>query len=37
LVARYPQYAQRRPSGDLIVVDVQRWSGWSALPQTQVF
>jgi PPOX class probable F420-dependent enzyme len=35
LVARYTQYAQRRPSGDLIVVEVQRWSGWSA--QTQVF
>jgi PPOX class probable F420-dependent enzyme len=30
LVARYVQYAQRRPSGDLIVVDVQRWSGWRA-------
>jgi PPOX class probable F420-dependent enzyme len=30
LVARYVQYAQRRPSGDLIVVEVQRWSGWRA-------
>ena len=30
LVARYVQYAQWRPSGDLIVVDVQRWSGWRA-------
>ena len=30
LVARYVQYAQQRPSGDLIVVDVQRWSGWRA-------
>jgi PPOX class probable F420-dependent enzyme len=30
LVARYPQYAQRRPSGDLIVVEVSRWSGWRA-------
>ncbi len=30
LVARYVQYAQRRPSGDLIVVEVERWSGWRA-------
>jgi len=30
LTARYPQYEQRRPSGDLIVVEVSRWSGWSA-------
>jgi PPOX class probable F420-dependent enzyme len=30
LVGRYVQYAQRRPSGDLIVVEVQRWSGWRA-------
>jgi PPOX class probable F420-dependent enzyme len=29
LSARYVQYAQRRPSGDLIVVEVERWSGWS--------
>jgi PPOX class probable F420-dependent enzyme len=30
LAARYGQYAQRRPSGDLVVVEVNRWSGWSA-------
>ena len=30
LVARYVQYGHRRPSGDLIVVEVQRWSGWRA-------
>ena len=30
LAARYVQYAQRRPSGDLIVVEVERWSGWRA-------
>jgi PPOX class probable F420-dependent enzyme len=30
LVSRYVQYAQRRPSGDLIVIEVQRWSGWKA-------
>jgi len=29
LVARYPQYDRRRPDGDLIVVEVERWSGWS--------
>lgn len=37
LVLRYAQYARRRPSGVLIVVDVQRWTGWSALPQANVF
>jgi PPOX class probable F420-dependent enzyme len=30
LVARYVQYGHERPSGDLIVVEVQRWSGWRA-------
>lgn len=30
LMARYVQYAQRRPIGDLIVVEVERWSGWRA-------
>ncbi len=30
LVARYPQYRDRRPSGPVLVIDVQRWSGWSA-------
>ena len=30
LVARYVQYAHRRPSGDLILVEIQRWSGWRA-------
>ena len=30
LVARYPQYAAARPRGPLLVVDVARWSAWSA-------
>lgn len=32
LVARYPQYAGRVPAGPVIVVEVDRWSGWSAGP-----
>ncbi|MBA2530438.1 MAG: TIGR03668 family PPOX class F420-dependent oxidoreductase [Euzebyales bacterium] len=30
LAARYPVYADARPSGPLVVVNVNRWSGWSA-------
>jgi PPOX class probable F420-dependent enzyme len=30
LVARYDAYRDRPPSGPVIVVDVERWSGWSA-------
>lgn len=29
LVAKYPQYAQNRPSGPVIQVAVERWSGWT--------
>ena len=29
LVARYPQYAARRPAGPFITVRVDRWTGWS--------
>jgi PPOX class probable F420-dependent enzyme len=32
LVAKYPQYAERRPVGPVAVVRVERWSGWSAYP-----
>jgi PPOX class probable F420-dependent enzyme len=28
LAARYPQYAERRPSESVIVISVSRWSGW---------
>jgi PPOX class probable F420-dependent enzyme len=30
LVARYDQYRARRPAGPVLVVDVDRWTGWSA-------
>jgi len=30
LTTRYPQYTDRPPAGPFILVDVQRWSGWSA-------
>lgn len=30
LLARYSHYRVRPPSGPLIVVEVRRWSGWSA-------
>jgi PPOX class probable F420-dependent enzyme len=30
LVDRYPQYRERRPSGTIILIEVERWSGWSA-------
>jgi PPOX class probable F420-dependent enzyme len=30
LVERYTQYAQRPPQGPVVVVDVARWSCWSA-------
>ena len=30
LVARYPQYRTRPPTGPVVALDVQRWSEWSA-------
>jgi PPOX class probable F420-dependent enzyme len=30
LVARYPQYADRRPAGPVLAITVSRWTGWSA-------
>ncbi|WP_188194505.1 TIGR03668 family PPOX class F420-dependent oxidoreductase [Nonomuraea sp. SYSU D8015] len=30
LAAKYPHYRDRRPAGPVIVVDVTRWTGWSA-------
>lgn len=30
LAARYDPYRERPPEGALIVVEVERWSGWSA-------
>lgn len=32
LVAKYPQYAERRPEGPVIAISVTRWSGWAAGP-----
>src|SRR6478609_9002708 len=31
LVARYPQYRDDPPAGPVIVVEVDHWSGWSAI------
>ena len=30
LVQRFPQYRDEAPSGPLLVVTVQRWSGWAS-------
>jgi PPOX class probable F420-dependent enzyme len=30
LSARYAQYAQQRPPGPVIAIDVQTWTGWAA-------
>jgi PPOX class probable F420-dependent enzyme len=30
LAAKYPQYAQRRPSGAVLALDAERWTGWQA-------
>lgn len=30
LADRYPAYREATPSGPLVLVDVRRWSGWSA-------
>ena len=32
LVAKYPQYVERRPEGPVISISVARWSGWAAGP-----
>ncbi len=32
LVRRYPQYADRPPAGEVLAVDVLRWSGWLSHP-----
>lgn len=32
LVAKYQQYRALPPSGPVVVVEVERWSGWSAGP-----
>jgi PPOX class probable F420-dependent enzyme len=30
LVAKYEQYREHVPAGPVVLVDVQRWSGWSS-------
>jgi PPOX class probable F420-dependent enzyme len=30
LAGKYPQYAQRRPSGPVLALDAERWTGWQA-------
>ena len=30
LVAKYPQYRERRPAGPVLRIDVERWRSWSA-------
>lgn len=30
LAARYPQYVEQSPTGPLIIIEVDRWSGWHA-------
>ena len=30
LAQKYPQYAERRPEGPVVVIAVQRISGWEA-------
>ena len=32
LVQRFPQYRDQPPSGPLLVVTVQRWTGWASTP-----
>jgi PPOX class probable F420-dependent enzyme len=32
LAARYPQYRETPPTGPVIAVQVERWSGWTASP-----
>jgi PPOX class probable F420-dependent enzyme len=30
LAERYPAYRERRPSGPVVVITAERWSGWAA-------
>jgi PPOX class probable F420-dependent enzyme len=34
LAARYEQYRDNRPSGPVIVIRAQRWTGWSGVSQS---
>jgi len=35
LVAKYPQYADRPPTGPVLALDVRRWTGWAASAPSQ--
>lgn len=35
LVAKYRQYAERRPSGPVLAVEAQAWSGWTSAPSRE--
>jgi PPOX class probable F420-dependent enzyme len=35
LTAKYPQYVHQPPHGPAIVVAVERWSSWSAVPNAE--
>lgn len=34
LVARYPAYVERRPTGPVVSIEVATWSGWAASSET---
>jgi PPOX class probable F420-dependent enzyme len=36
LCAKYPQYADRPPTGPVLAVTVERWSTWSASPAAPI-
>jgi PPOX class probable F420-dependent enzyme len=31
LCAKYPQYEQRRPAGPVVVIQADRWKGWTSV------
>jgi len=33
LSAKYHQYSEKRPTGPVILMNVNRWSGWEASPE----
>ncbi len=33
LVARYEQYRREPPSGPVVVIEIDTWTGWSAAPE----
>jgi PPOX class probable F420-dependent enzyme len=35
LTAKYPQYVRQPPGGPAVIVTVERWSSWSAVPNAE--